>query len=168
VKMDDGILLILILALVIFFLTTKEVPAKEVRVFLDRIKDYEGFIEEETSSSNISAYADTIRALIWRESSGNTNAERYEGEKWGWSTGLMQLLLTTAEQMGYKGDRNGLFNPATNIKYGVKYFAWQLNRYGYDERKSISAYNRGSYTPTNKAYVDKVLEYKEKIKEARE
>src|SRR5690606_24025129 len=35
--------------------------------------------------------------------------------------GLMQIKPTTAELMGYSGSTAGLFDPETNIKYGMKY-----------------------------------------------
>lgn len=35
--------------------------------------------------------------------------------------GLMQLKPATARLMGYKGSAKGLYHPATNLKYGMKY-----------------------------------------------
>jgi hypothetical protein len=42
--------------------------------------------------------------------------------------GLMQIRPTTAAMLGYRGTLAGLFEPETNIRYGVAYLgrAWQL------------------------------------------
>jgi Transglycosylase SLT domain len=42
--------------------------------------------------------------------------------------GLMQICPTTAAMLGYRGTLAGLFEPETNIRYGVAYLAraWQL------------------------------------------
>ena len=37
--------------------------------------------------------------------------------------GLMQIKPATAKLMGYSGSITGLFDPETNIKYGMKYLA---------------------------------------------
>ena len=37
--------------------------------------------------------------------------------------GLMQIKPATARMMGYAGSTAGLFDPETNIKYGMKYLA---------------------------------------------
>ncbi len=37
--------------------------------------------------------------------------------------GLMQIKPATARMMGYDGSTTGLFDPETNIKYGMKYLA---------------------------------------------
>ena len=152
---------------VVYRIQSKPVPKPEgkteVKIFLERIKPYDDDIDRECQVNGIPLYSDYIRAIIWRESGGNPNALRWEGSKYGYSIGLMSLLLSTAKDMGYKGDLQGLFNPETNIKYGVKYFAYQLNRYGYDVKKAISAYNAGHYTLSNWKYVNDVLNYYNQI-----
>src|SRR5690606_8940845 len=45
-----------------------------------------------------------------------------------------------------------------NIQYGVAYFLWQLERYQGDIEKAISAYNAGTATAANRAYVEGVKE----------
>jgi soluble lytic murein transglycosylase-like protein len=37
--------------------------------------------------------------------------------------GLMQLSYHTARQMGYRGSRAALYDPETNVRYGVRYLA---------------------------------------------
>ena len=55
-------------------------------------------------------------ALIRIESNFRANARGRAGE-----VGLMQIKPSTARAMGYSGSIKGLYNPETNIKYGMKY-----------------------------------------------
>ncbi len=81
------------------------------------------------------------------------------------SYGLFQLQYSTAESLGFNGDKNcltknmdkcKLLNAKINVELGAKYLAYQLKRYNGDETRAISAYNAGSYTKTNISYVHKV------------
>jgi len=92
-----------------------------------------------------------IAAIIHVESRGDPTAAGMHGEY-----GLMQILCSTARQMGFKGACPELLNPYVNIYYGTKYLRWQFERYG-DWEKAISAYNAGSFTLRNRKYVEKVL-----------
>ena len=104
-----------------------------------------------------------IKAIISIESAWNPLAVRFEPHINDASWGLMQVLLKTAKWM--LNDTNltsaGLLVPSTNIKAGVRYLAWQLNRYG-DVEKAIAAYNAGTAkrrtdgTWINQSYVNKV------------
>ncbi len=64
----------------------------------------------------------------------------------------MQILLSTAKGQGYGGTGGdptkltGLFDPETNIEYGVSYLTAQLAKVGGNVRSAISAYN-GGYRP---------------------
>jgi Transglycosylase SLT domain len=62
-------------------------------------------------------------AVIKVESSFNPHAVGGVGE-----VGLMQVRPETAAMLGYKGGVTGLFEPETNVHYGVAYLAraWQL------------------------------------------
>ena len=55
-------------------------------------------------------------AVISVESNYRPNIRGSAGE-----IGLMQIKPATARMMGYTGSTSGLFNPETNIKYGMKY-----------------------------------------------
>ncbi len=77
------------------------------------------------------------------------------------SIGLCQIKLSTAQQMGYDGKIEGLYDGRTNAKYAAKYIKWQLNRYDNDWNKAAAAYNAGSVFMKdgqfkNKVYVDRV------------
>lgn len=57
-------------------------------------------------------------AVVQVESSYRAGATGAAGE-----IGLMQLKFTTAQMMGYSGSAKDLYDPETNIKYGMKYLA---------------------------------------------
>lgn len=109
---------------------------------------------------------ETVRAIIVRESNGDTLAKRTEtsGPSKGHSSyGLMQVLDSTAADLGLVGDPTALFIPEIGISYGVKYFASQLRRYNGDVPRAVAAYNAGSAfrrsdgSFVNQSYVDFVL-----------
>ncbi|MFC5083361.1 lytic transglycosylase domain-containing protein [Microvirga arabica] len=66
---------------------------------------------------------DVADAVAQVESSYNPGSVGGVGE-----VGLMQIRPTTAAMLGYRGTLAGLFEPETNIRYGVAYLgrAWQL------------------------------------------
>ncbi|WP_114184782.1 lytic transglycosylase domain-containing protein [Microvirga aerophila] len=67
--------------------------------------------------------AEIADAVAQVESAYNPRAVGGVGE-----VGLMQIRPTTAAMLGYRGTLNGLFEPETNIRYGVMYLArsWKL------------------------------------------
>ena len=76
----------------------------------------------------------------------------------GGSYGLMQMSYPTAQSLGYTGDPDGLYDPATNVDLGCHFMANLLAKYGGDESKALSAYNSGSPTSTaGAAYVALVM-----------
>ena len=98
-----------------------------------------------------------VAAIISVESSWDENARGQAGE-----IGLMQLIPATAEWMGFTGATEQLFDPETNIHFGVRYLRYQLDRFDNRRDQAIAAYNAG--TPktridgkfTNQEYVDRV------------
>lgn len=113
-----------------------------------------------------------VRAMIVRESAVpgsrplvvDASASRREPDG-RTSYGLMQVLNTTARDLGLTGDPTALFVPEVGIGYGVKYLAQQLKRYGGDVTKAVAAYNAGSARAgadgrlVNQPYVDYVLDW---------
>ncbi|RRI06985.1 lytic transglycosylase domain-containing protein [Mesorhizobium tamadayense] len=74
--------------------------------------------------------------------------------------GLMQIKPATARMMGYTGSVKGLFDPDTNIKYGMKYLAMAQGLGGGTTCGTILKYNAGHgarrMNPVSAAYCSKV------------
>jgi soluble lytic murein transglycosylase-like protein len=74
--------------------------------------------------------------------------------------GLMQIKPATARMLGYTGSVKGLYDPETNIKYGMKYLAMAQNLGGGTICGTILKYNAGHgakrMNPVSSAYCSKV------------
>lgn len=96
------------------------------------------------------------QAVVRIESNYNPNARGSAGE-----IGLMQIKPATARMMGYSGSSKGLFDPETNLKYGMKYLAAAQTLGGGETCDTILKYNAGHaatrMNPVSKAYCGKVL-----------
>ena len=94
-------------------------------------------------------------AVISVESNYRANARGAAGE-----VGLMQIKPATARMMGYKGSTKALYNPETNIKYGMKYLAKAHQLGGGTTCGTILKYNAGHgakrMNPVSKRYCGKV------------
>ena len=77
--------------------------------------------------------ANVAMALVKRESGFRAGAVGRAGE-----IGLVQIKLSTARGLGFKGTRAQLFVPYTNLTYGMKYAALALRCGG------IHLYQRGT------------------------
>ncbi|OCW58598.1 lytic transglycosylase domain-containing protein [Hoeflea olei] len=94
-------------------------------------------------------------AVISVESNYRPNARGSAGE-----IGLMQIKPGTARMMGYSGSTKGLYDPETNIKYGMKYLAMAHKLGGGSTCGTILKYNAGHaakrMNPVSKRYCGKV------------
>jgi Rod binding domain-containing protein len=95
------------------------------------VRRYGKWIDEAAKENNLDS------ALIWAvikvESGGDPTAESSAGAK-----GLMQLIDTTAEEMGVKS----VFDARENIAGGSRYLRRMLDRFG-DLKLALAAYNAG-------------------------
>lgn len=98
----------------------------------------------------------------------NASLEKNSTEiKAGGSQGLMQILLSSAQNLGYEGDAAGLYNPDTGIQYGVVYIRYILDHFGVDPSNVIDIagyYNDNqpyvsAASSTQTVYVPHVLKY---------
>ena len=116
-------------------------------------------------SSLIQTYAktygvpvDLAHAVVRVESNFNPKARGSAGE-----IGLMQIKPATARMMGYRGGAKGLYDPETNIKFGMKYLAMAHDLGGGTTCGTILKYNAGHgakrMNPVSKRYCGKVLSY---------
>lgn len=104
---------------------------------------YDGIIRD--SSSRYAVPFEWIKAVIGTESSFRPtayNPESPESQKDD-SYGLMGVSLRTARALGFTGDPQVLFDPATNIDLGSKLLGQLVARYGLDFKAVYSAYNSG-------------------------
>ena len=79
--------------------------------------------------------ANLVRAVIETESGGNPNAVSHKG-----AVGLMQLMPTTALELGVKN----MYSAEQNLEAGVRYLHTLLDRYAGDLDKALAAYNAGA------------------------
>jgi len=106
-----------------------------------------------------------VKAIIRAESSFDPYAISSKGAE-----GLMQLMPETSKKLNVANP----FDPHENIKGGVKYLKYLLDRFNYDLRLSLAAYNAGETTVTQikgvpnyretKNYVAEVMRYYKEYK----
>jgi len=122
-------------------------------------------VQAASYSSLIQTYAktygvpvDLAHAVVRVESNFNPRARGSAGE-----IGLMQIKPATARMMGYRGSAKGLFDPETNIKFGMKYLAMAHDLGGGTTCGTILKYNAGHgatrMNPVSKRYCGKVQSY---------
>ncbi len=63
----------------------------------------------------------------------------------GGTIGLMQIKLGTARGLGYTGTAEGLRDPETNLKYGVKYLAGAYRAANGDHDRAVRYFAGGYY-----------------------
>jgi soluble lytic murein transglycosylase-like protein len=79
-------------------------------------------------------------AVVSIESRYNAKARGRAGE-----IGLMQIKLQTARGVGYRGSAKGLYDPDTNLRYGMKYLGQARKLAGGDLCRTVMKYNGGHY-----------------------
>jgi len=97
-------------------------------------------------------------AIIRVESNYNARAHGRAGE-----IGLMQIKPATARHMGYSGSDRALYNPRTNLEYGMKYLSKAHHLSGGNLCRTILKYNAGhsakQMNPTSARYCSRVKNY---------
>ncbi|MGU3666282.1 transglycosylase SLT domain-containing protein [Methylobacterium sp. A49B] len=97
----------------------------------------DALIEQQAKANGVPA--SFVHAVVKRESNYNPNA------KGGSALGLMQIKHATARSLGYTGDAAGLYDPATNLRYGVAYLAGAYRTAQGNLSQAYQYYNRGYY-----------------------
>jgi soluble lytic murein transglycosylase-like protein len=78
------------------------------------------------------------RAVVRIESNWNAGLTGGAGE-----VGLMQIKHPTAKGIGYEGSRAALYDPATNVKWGMRYLAGAYRMAGGDTCGTVMRYQGG-------------------------
>lgn len=81
---------------------------------------------------------DLAHAVVRHESGYNPRATGRAGE-----VGLMQIKFATARGIGFRGSREQLYDPETNIAWGMKYLGEARRLAGGSECGTLSRYNGG-------------------------
>lgn len=123
-----------------------------------RKEDFHIIAEKMAGEHNIDP--NLIKAVIKTESNWNPGAISRKG-----ALGLMQLMPTTAFEMGV----NNPFDPAENIEGGIKYLKYLLQKFNGNLTLALAAYNAGPKNvekkwtvpaiPETVAYVKRVKAY---------
>lgn len=116
-------------------------------------KPYEAIINKYASLNGVDA--DLAHAVVRIESNYNPRTRGSAGE-----VGLMQIKPATARMMGYRGSVKGLYDPETNVRFGMKYLAMAQTLGGGSTCKTILKYNAGHgarhMNPVSRRYCGKV------------
>lgn len=97
-----------------------------------KVEKWKDLIEEACDTYKVDK--NLVAAIITQESGGNPYAVSRAGAK-----GLMQLMDTTAQDLGVKNS----FSPRSNIFGGVKYLASLLQKFNGNEQLALASYNAG-------------------------
>lgn len=154
-----------IIGLLILFLTAMKSKVKKTGA--RNVKEWKPVVEVVKSIERIDVSTPFILAIIERESSGNPNAVREEPRINDKSIGLMQILVRTARDRGFRGTERELFEPFTNVKFGIRQIEWIRKTVGTNDFARIAAaYNagvRGESLGRGKSYALSVLNRMQKF-----
>ena len=84
----------------------------------------------------------------------------------GGAIGLMQIKLATARALGYAGTAEGLRDPETNLKYGVKYLAGAYRAAKGDHNRAVRYYAAGYYQVAKQQRLEHIEEAKNTVARA--
>ena len=118
------------------------------------IQRYSAIISNHALANDIPL--DLALAVVAHESRFDADATGQAGE-----IGLMQIKLSTARDMGYEGSAAELYEPANNIRWGMKYLGKARELAGGSECGTLSRYNGGHGTKRMiRSYCSKVRQAK--------
>ena len=104
-----------------------------------------------------------VMAMAYRESTYRADAIGDNGNSYG----LLQVQPRWHYERMQKLGCTDLLDPYQNVTVAIDYLAEQINQYGGDLAKGLTAYNRGSYNGTVTQYAKTVLAHAEQINNER-
>ena len=149
-KINYGRVVLVVLAISIAFGFLFDFVCTRVELSIyPKPSEYKSFVSQYSEKYRVPE--NLIYAVIKTESKFDSSAESSAG-----ALGLMQMMpdtfsWLTNDRLGDRFSTGMLYDPETNIKYGVYYLSWLYDRYA-DWDIALAAYNAG---PGN---VDKWLE----------
>ena len=149
-KINYGRVVLVVLAISIAFGFLFDFVCTRVELSIyPKPSEYKSFVSQYSEKYRVPE--NLIYAVIKTESEFDSSAESSAG-----ALGLMQMMpdtfsWLTNDRLGDRFSTGMLYDPETNIKYGVYYLSWLYDRYA-DWDIALAAYNAG---PGN---VDKWLE----------
>ncbi len=108
------------------------IPVKYNKASKVSLKEYQNLIHEEASRHSINP--ELIKTIISVESAWNPYAVSKKG-----AMGLMQIMPETASELNLRDP----FDPEENIRAGIRYLKYLLDRFNGDLILAIAAYNAG-------------------------
>jgi len=84
----------------------------------------------------------------------------------GGAIGLMQIKLATARGLGYTGTAEGLRDPETNLKYGIRYLAGAYRAAKGDLTRAVHYFAAGYYQVAKQQRIEHVKEAKNTVASA--
>jgi soluble lytic murein transglycosylase-like protein len=118
--------------------------------------DLKALIHKHASAEGVPP--ELAEAVVKVESNFNPRARGRAGE-----VGLMQIKPATARAIGYRGTTKALYDPETNLAWGMRYLATAYQLAGGDTCGAILRYNGGhaarKMTRQARAYCGKVQTY---------
>ncbi len=142
--------------------TKRRVARKSARVHATATgSNQRGYVHYKALIAQIAAKhgvpLDLARAVIRVESNFNPRAHGSHGE-----IGLMQIKPATARGLGFHGSAAKLYDPATNLEFGMRYLARAQEIADGDTCGTILRYNAGHYAKHMNPYS---LRYCHRVKE---
>lgn len=104
-----------------------------------------------------------IIAMAYRESRYKANAVGDNGRSYG----LLQIQKKWHSKRMKRLGCTDLLDPYQNVTVGIDYLAEQIERYGGNVAKGLTAYNRGHYAGTVTKYAKSILAHAEKLNNER-
>ena len=98
---------------------------------------YQQMVERHATANNVPT--ELVHRVIMRESRYNPRAVS-KG-----NYGMMQIKLATARGVGYTGTAEGLLDPDTNLRYGVRYLAGAYRTANGHHGRAVGYYASGYY-----------------------